>query len=52
MDFNFIYNNIYVYYEALLLTLKISFFGILFSTIIGLFLSLVLYYNIKILNYD
>ena len=50
MDFNFIYNNIYVYYEALLLTLKISFFGILFSTIIGIFLSLVLYYNIKILK--
>lgn len=48
MDFNFIYNNIHVYYEALLLTLKISFFGILFSSIIGLSLAFILYFNIKI----
>ena len=50
MDFDFIYKNINVYYEALLLTLNISFFGILFSSIIGLFLALILYFNIKILK--
>lgn len=50
MDFDFILNNVNVYFKALLLTLEISFFGILFSIIIGLFLALILYYKIPILK--
>ncbi|MDE6886822.1 MAG: amino acid ABC transporter permease [Helicobacteraceae bacterium] len=48
MDFNFIVNNIEVYVKAATLTLKISFFGILFSIIIGLILALILYYKIPL----
>lgn len=50
MDFNFIINNIHVYYVAALLTLKISFFGILFSFIIGAILALIVYYKIPFLK--
>lgn len=50
MDFNFIVNNIHTYAIAAMLTLKISFFGILFSLIIGLCLALILYYKIPLLN--
>ncbi|RDU63991.1 amino acid ABC transporter permease [Helicobacter sp. MIT 14-3879] len=50
MDFKFILNNINVYVDAAFLTIKISFFGILFSIIIGLILSLILYYKIPILK--
>lgn len=50
MDFNFIYNNIHIYYKAMLLTLQISFFGILFSIVIGLILAFILYYNVRFLK--
>lgn len=50
MDFNFILNNIDVYFKAMILTLKISFFGILFSVILGLILALILYYRIPVLK--
>lgn len=50
MDFNFIVNNIHTYAIAAMLTLKISFFGILFSLIIGLCLALILYYKIPLLG--
>ncbi len=50
MDINFILNNVHIYGKAMLLTLEISICGILLSIVIGLVLSLILYYKIPILR--
>lgn len=50
MDVNFILNNIDIYATAGLLTLKISFFGILFSSILGLMLAFIVFYKIPFLS--
>lgn len=50
MDFDFILANVGVYANAGLLSIKISFFGIVFSSILGVALAFVLYYKIAILS--
>lgn len=50
MDFEFISNNIPLYIEAAILTVRIAFWGILFSIIVGFFCSLIRYYKVKVLQ--
>lgn len=50
MDFEFINNNIPLYIEAAKLTVRIAFWGILFSIIVGFFCSLIRYYKVKVLQ--
>lgn len=50
MDFEFISNNIPLYIEAAILTVRIALWGILFSIIIGFICSLVRYYKIQVLQ--
>lgn len=50
MDFNFINQNIPLYIEAALLTVRIASIGILGSIIIGLCSSLIRYYKIPVLH--
>ncbi len=51
MDWSFIFANAPAFAKALLLTLKISFFGILGSLIVGLLASLFLYYKVTFLHH-
>jgi polar amino acid transport system permease protein len=48
MDFSFIKENIPLYIEAGKLTIRIAFFGILISIIVGLLCSLIRYYKIPV----
>lgn len=48
LDFDFIVANIGVYATAGLLSIKISFFGILFSSVFGLILAFIIYYKIPL----
>ncbi|MDD6055799.1 MAG: amino acid ABC transporter permease [Helicobacter sp.] len=50
LDINFIKNAIPTFSKALFLTLHLSFFGILFSIILGFLVSIVQYYKIKFLS--
>lgn len=50
IDWNFVIDSIPLYSEAAILTLKLGFIGIIFSLIIGLLCSIVLYSKIKILD--
>jgi polar amino acid transport system permease protein len=50
MDFNFISQNIPLYIEAALLTVRIALIGILGSIIVGLCSSLIRYYKIPVLQ--
>jgi polar amino acid transport system permease protein len=50
INWQFIFENIPVYEKAALLTLKLAFWGILFSLIIGLLCSIILYYKVKVLK--
>ncbi|WP_104697279.1 MULTISPECIES: amino acid ABC transporter permease [unclassified Helicobacter] len=50
MDWSFIFANTGLFAKALLLTLKISFFGILGAILLGFFTSIVLYYRIIFLS--
>lgn len=50
MDFSFIKENIPLYIEAGKLTIRIAFFGILISIIVGLLCSLIRYYKIPVLR--
>ena len=50
LDFDFILANVGVYATAGLLSIKISFLGILFSTIFGLILAFIIYYKTPILR--
>jgi polar amino acid transport system permease protein len=47
LNWNFIVEAIPIYQSAILLTLKIAFYGILFSVLTGMIYSLVLYYKVK-----
>ena len=46
MDFDFIMRSLPVFAKALYLTLHLSFFGILFSIILGFFIALIQFYKI------
>lgn len=50
MDFDFIMRSLPVFAKALYLTLHLSFFGILFSIILGFFIALIQFYKIRILD--
>ena len=50
LDFVFMQNAIPVFAKALWLTLHLSFFGILFSIILGLLIALVQYYKLRFLS--
>lgn len=50
MDFVYIFKVLPSLEQALWLTLKISFFGIINATVIGVLLSLVIFYRIKIVS--
>lgn len=50
MDTNFIFNSIPIYIKATELTLFLSFWGILFSTILGIFCAVIDYYKIPVLK--
>lgn len=50
MDLNFIINNANSFVIAAWLTLKLSFFGVIFSIIIGLFCVLMSYFRVKIVE--
>lgn len=50
MDLNFIINHLNVFIAAAWFTLKLSFFGIVFSIIIGLFCILMSYFRIKFIE--
>ncbi|AXP08198.1 amino acid ABC transporter permease [Campylobacter hepaticus] len=50
MDYNFILNQIPAFITATWLTLKLSFFGIVFSLLIGLFCVFMSYFKIKIVE--
>lgn len=47
LDIDFIISILPLFQKAFVLTLEISFFGILFAIILGFCLSLILYYNVK-----
>ncbi|ABW20213.1 amino acid ABC transporter permease [Alkaliphilus oremlandii] len=47
IHWEFIVNNIPLYQKAALLTLKLAFFGILASLLIGMICSLILYFNVR-----
>lgn len=49
-NWEFIYSNIPLYQDALLLTIRLAFFGILGALILGLLISLIKYYKIPILR--
>jgi polar amino acid transport system permease protein len=49
-DWNFVIESLPLYEEAAWVTLKLAFWGILFSLVIGLLCSVVIYYKIKGLN--
>lgn len=50
MDFEFILNFLHMFKTASILTLELSFYGIVFSIIIGLFCALVSFYKFKKLS--
>ncbi|MDO5516378.1 MAG: amino acid ABC transporter permease [Clostridium sp.] len=50
IDLNFIMDSIPAYSEAVFLTLRLGFIGIILSLIIGLLCSIVLYFKVKILE--
>lgn len=49
MDWSFIFANTGLFAKALLLTLKISFFGIVGATLLGFFTSIILFYKVAFL---
>lgn len=50
MDWNFISKNIFIYFEAGILTVVLATLGIVLSIIIGLICSNVIYFKVKFLN--
>ncbi len=50
LDFDFIKNAIPIFIQALWLTLHLSFFGILFSLLLGFCIALVQFYQVRILS--
>lgn len=48
INWSFIYSNIPLYKEAMILTLKLAFLGILGSLIVGLICSIILYFKVKV----
>lgn len=50
MDFEFIRQNVPMYQNAALLTLRIALWGVLFSFLLGLFCSLIQYYKVPVLR--
>ena len=50
LDWGFIYENIPLYQQALVLTIRLALFGILGAIILGFFISLIKYYNVAILS--
>ncbi|GFP75675.1 amino acid ABC transporter permease [Clostridium fungisolvens] len=50
INWQFITSNLPLYEKAALLTLKLAFWGILASIIIGLICSVILYYKVKVLD--
>ena len=50
LDWEFIYESLPLYGEAMWLTLKLAFLAILFSLVLGLLFSVILYYRVKILS--
>lgn len=50
INWQFIVENLHLYQEAALLTLKLAFLGIFFSIIFGILCSVVQYYKIKVLK--
>jgi polar amino acid transport system permease protein len=50
LDWEFIYQSLPLYGEAMWLTVKLAFVAILFSLIIGLLFSVVLYYKVRIVS--
>jgi polar amino acid transport system permease protein len=50
VNWNFIIENLPLYEKAAVLTLKLAFWGILFSLIIGIICSAILYFRIKVLG--
>ncbi|WP_274641810.1 amino acid ABC transporter permease [Streptococcus equinus] len=50
LDWGFVYENIPLYQQALVLTIRSALFGILGAIILGFFISLIKYYNVAILS--
>ena len=50
LDFDFIVKYLPWYIDAAILTVKIAFFGILFSLLLGVFCSIVQYYRIPVIH--
>jgi len=50
LDWEFIYESLPLYGEAMWLTVKLAFLAILFSLVLGLLFSIILYYRVRILN--
>lgn len=50
LDWQFMVDSIPVYVKGLYLTLEISFFGIIFSILIGFFVSFILFYQVRLLE--
>lgn len=50
LDWGFVYENIPLYQQALVLTIRLALFGILGAIILGFFISLIKYYNVAILS--
>lgn len=50
LDWEFIYESLPLYGEAMWLTVKLAFLAILFSLVLGLLFSVVLYYRVRILS--
>ena len=49
LDWGFVYENIPLYQQALVLTIRLALFGILGAIILGFFISLIKYYNVCLL---
>ncbi|STP12249.1 amino acid ABC transporter integral membrane protein [Helicobacter mustelae] len=50
LDWSFVFANIPIFAKALVLTLRISFFGILGAVILGMLVSFLLYYQMRFLK--
>ena len=50
LDWGFVYENIPLYQQAQVLTIRLALFGILGAIILGFFISLIKYYNVAILS--
>lgn len=47
LDWDFILESLPLYGDAMWLTVKLAFWAILFSTVLGLLFSIILYYKVR-----